>query len=99
MSIVSQIRDGAVNGDVSIATVLRQCAVLAARVDNEGFRGWVARELNGYPSDVELPSYRVLPAPAHGHLTGPFGSGYKNITIPPAVMPKGTEEYAQRVYL
>jgi len=99
MSLLAEIREAAVDGKTLMSTLLRKCAVLAARLDNTDFQVWVNHELNGYPDNVALPEYRVLAAPANGHLAGPFGSGYQNITIPVAVMPEGFEEFAKNVHL
>jgi hypothetical protein len=99
MSLLQEIRDAAVDGSVPLATMLRKCAVLATKLGNSELRTWVGYELNGYPEDVDLPNYRTQPAPAVGHLAGPFGSGYRNISIPAAVMPEGFEKFATEVYL
>ena len=97
MSLLHDIQNAAVDANVPISTLLRKCAVLAARLENEELRAWVAKELNGYDSVADVPEYRVLGAGASGHLAGPFGSGYQNITIPPSVLPQWGRKYAEEV--
>jgi len=97
MSLLQEIQDAAVDASVPISTLLRKCAVLAARLNNDELRAWVAKELNGYENDADTPDYRILGAHATGHLAGPFGSGYKNITIPPMVLPEWGRKFAEQV--
>jgi hypothetical protein len=99
VSLVTDIRDAAVKSDVSIAELLRRCAVLAASLRNQELKEWALLELNGYPKNVPLPDYRVIPAHAVGHLAGPLGSGYKGITIPASVLPEKMRDYADVVRL
>lgn len=63
MSVASEIRDAAVNGD-DLSFVLRKCLVFAHKLRYEPFIHWVNHELNGYPVDeqVPLPSYRSKPS-------------------------------------
>jgi AbiTii len=73
--------------------------VLAARLNNDELRAWVAKELNGYENAADVPEYRILDAPAVGHLAGPFGSGYQNMTIPAMVLPEDLRHYAEEIRL
>ncbi len=97
--ILKDIENAAIDGSASMSTLLRKCAVLADRLDNAELRSWVNHELNGYAGVEDLPRYRVIPAVALGNLTGPFNSGYKNITIPPIMLPEKARPYAERVDL
>jgi hypothetical protein len=63
--------------------VLRKARVLAAERDNEPLRHWATHELNGYPDEAALPSYRARrPVPVLGNFAGPFGSRVENMPIP-----------------
>jgi hypothetical protein len=100
--LLEQIEVAAVDDSTPISTLLRKCAILADRLDHDEFRTWVDRELEGYGVAAVsrfdgLPSYRILPAPAFGHLAGPMGSGYKNIPIPSALLPEKVRDFAERV--
>lgn len=99
MSVVSDIRDAAIDEAVSITTLLRRVQVLAAKLGNEQLKEWVRSELNGYASESELPGYRILPARARGNLAGPFNSGYKGLIIPESVLPEGLRKFASSVML
>lgn len=97
MSLLQGVQNAAIDATVPISTLLRRCAVLAARLNNDELRTWVFKELNGYDNADDLPDYRVLGAHATGHLAGPFNSGYQNITIPPMVLPEWGRRYAEEV--
>ena len=74
MSLLREIQDAAVNSEVELATLLRKCKVLAARLGNGEFKSWVDNELDGYKSPDGLPDYRVLTVNSKGHFAGAFGS-------------------------
>ena len=97
MSLLQDVQATAIDASVPISTLLRKCAVLANRLNNDELRAWVAKELNGYKSADDVPDYRILGASATGHLAGPFGSGYQNITIPPILLPDWGRKYAEEM--
>ncbi|MHB8834377.1 MAG: AbiTii domain-containing protein [Candidatus Methylomirabilia bacterium] len=97
MSLLDEIREDAVNGQIDISTLLRKCRVLAARLKNEEFRAWVQNELDGYPPDAPLPDYRQDNAQSLGHFVGPFGSGARNAPIPMGCIPEQYHEYVSEV--
>ena len=97
MSLLQDVQAAAIDASVPISTLLRKCAVLASRLNNDELRAWVAKELNGYKSADGVPDYRILGAPATGNLAGPFGSGYQNITIPPILLPDWGRKYAEEM--
>src|SRR5688500_2047333 len=99
MTLLQEIQGAAIDDAVSISTLLRKCAVLASRLENDELRAWVTQELNGYENSESVPDYRVLGAHATGNLAGPFGSGWTGITIPPIVLPKWGRKYAEVVKL
>lgn len=89
MTLLREIQSEATTNDASLTTVLRKCMILAARLDNQPFREWVKRELEGYPEDQPelLPDYREkIQLQVHGDFSGPFGSGMRNARIPPAAI-------------
>jgi hypothetical protein len=99
MSLLKDIQSAAIDANADIIVLLRKCKVLAARLGNSDFKSWVEHELNGYPSKDKLPEYRILKVQSRGHFSGPFGSGYKNILIPPRCLPKEWKDLATRAYL
>lgn len=94
MSLLREIQNAATDSSSNLATVLRKCRILAARLHNEPFKEWVDKELNGYDFETEedrkrLPPYRFLDGvQSRGHFSGPFGSGLKNGVIPPSCIPE-----------
>ena len=94
MSLLQDVQNAAIDASVPISTLLRRCAVLASRLNNDELRAWVAKELNGYKSADDVPDYRILAAPATGNLSGPYRSG-QNITIPPILLPDWGRKYAE----
>jgi hypothetical protein len=72
-----------------VAVLLRQCLVLAARLQNDELRDWAKLELNGYPDGVDLPPYRPkIQTQVLGDFSGPFGSGASNMGLSPEVVPE-----------
>ncbi|MCL5959400.1 MAG: hypothetical protein M1358_08805 [Chloroflexi bacterium] len=99
MSLLGEIRDAAVDSEVSLSVVLRKSKVLAARLGHEAFKKWVDQELNGYRLKGELPEYRIISVESRGYFSGPFGSGLNNAPIPPGCLPENFRELASIVYL
>lgn len=92
MTLLRQIQDEAVSGKVGIATVLRRCRVLAARLESAPLEKWIRHESDGYPTGAKLPHYRILPMRLLGTFCGPFGSGLENGEIPISSVPKEFRE-------
>ena len=59
MSLLREIQSD-LAGPTDIATVLRKCKILAARLGSEPFSRWVDLELGGYPESEPTPEYRRL---------------------------------------
>ena len=91
MSLLREIQDAAIDSKTDLASLLRQCKVLATRLGSAEFGAWVDNELSGYKSVDDLPDYRILPVFSKGH----FWDGYKyfpHIDIPLAYIPEGAGE-------
>lgn len=88
MSLLRQIQDAAASSESPLSDLLRRCQILASRLRSEDLAGWVALELNGYPSRDAVPDYRVLRGvPSVGDFSAP-GRILKNLTIAPASLPE-----------
>ncbi len=92
MTLLEDIQNAAIDRKSDLGTLLRKCKLLAARLNNSQLDNWVIWESNGYPSDVEIPNYRVWPLEVKGHFAGPFGAFTKNIQIPLALLPKNVRK-------
>ncbi len=95
MSLLRDIQAAAIDEQSQVATLLRKCKVLAARLGSEEFARWIDNELNGYTNLDELPVYRVLNVHSYGHFVGPYGQQMKNAPIPSTTLPEEVREYAQ----
>lgn len=83
MGLLNEIQNDAVSSNSNVASLLRKCLILAARVDSGLLEDWVKYELNGYPEDADVPDYRVLQLRFKGHFSGPLGAHIKNAPIAP----------------
>lgn len=53
----------------SLIDALVKTKVLLHRVGRKDLVEWVNHEINGYPDDAQLPSYRIVPAHVKGNVT------------------------------
>jgi len=81
MSLLSEIQESVVQPDTDTGPILLKLRLLAARVGSVFLEEWVKYESEGYPSDIEVPSYRIIGVSYIGTFFGPFGSGIKNAPI------------------
>lgn len=88
MSLLQQIQEAVVSEDSDLGSILLKVRLLAARLNSDVLEEWVKHESEGYPSDAEVPSYRVAGVTYRGTFSGPFGSGIKNAQIPPYLIQK-----------
>lgn len=96
MSLLREIQSAAIDSKTDLASLLRKCKVLAARLGSVEFRAWVDKELSGYkPTDI-LPEYRILYVNSKGHFSGPYGSGINNADIPLLCIPEEFREGVSR---
>ena len=86
MSLLEDIQHAAVDASGDLATLLRKCKVLAARLGNRQLENWLIWESNGYPEDVPVPKYRVWSLQVKGNFMGPFYQGLRNVPIPLALL-------------
>src|SRR5205807_7932086 len=60
MSLLRDIQNDLATPGGDIASVLRKCKILAARLGSDEFARWVTWELDGYPESQTTPDYRHL---------------------------------------
>ena len=70
MSLLREIQNLAScsSKDIDLSSLLRKCKILSARLNHHEFKVWVEKELNGYESDEELPSSRIMKVMSKGHF-------------------------------
>ncbi len=88
MSLLREIQSDATDSGRDLASLLRKCKVLAARLGSSEFKEWVNRESSGYKAEEELPEYRSFHVHSKGHFSGSFGSGIENADIPLISVPE-----------
>lgn len=88
MSLLREIQQAAVSGEVDVCTLLRKCKILAFRLGNAELKEWVDNELNGYQDASNLPPYRRLDVQSFGDFSGFAGRGLRNAPIPPSTIPE-----------
>jgi hypothetical protein len=86
MSILREIQAEILDPNVMLGSILLKLRFLAARLNSEPLADWVRHETEGYPADVDLPSYRFVGVSYEGTFSGPFGSGIQNAPIPTSLI-------------
>lgn len=72
-----------VSSAAPIGSILLKLRLLAAKLGSAELEEWVKREAEGYPSDADLPDYRIFGISFSGSFSGPFGREINNAPIPP----------------
>lgn len=94
MSLLDDIIAGATDDHVSTANLLRKVVVVCHRLGASEVRVWAESELNGYPDQTSLPSYRgPLSALVRGHYRGPAGSSATAM-----LSPQGAPDWFQEFF-
>lgn len=86
MSVLQEIIKEATAEESDVPRMLRLCLLLGKRLRHAPLTAWVQHELEGYPEDMALPSYRIL----HCRNQGTFRNGTAQVTtdIPMSVIPE-----------
>ena len=95
MTILEDIQNSAVDSKSDLATLLRKCKVLAARLGSQPLEDWVLWESNGYPDSIPVPNYRVWSLEVKGHFASPLGLT-RNVPIPIGLLSFISEESKQK---
>lgn len=88
MSLLQEIQENVVKSGTDLGPVLLKLRLLASRLGSPILEEWVKHESEGYPSDVTLPDYRIIPVTYSGTFFGAFGSGVQNAPIPSYLIEK-----------
>ena len=68
MTLLQEIQTETSSSGGDLATILRKCKILAARLGSEEFARWITCELDGYPDDQPIPV--LATCPVHPHKKG-----------------------------
>jgi hypothetical protein len=91
MALLHQIQETLLNEEKGIAPALLKFKFLAAKLGSEPLEDWVEHEMEGYPSKIEVPDYRL----ANLTYTGNFANSayqYTNHPIPTSLIRQHTSE-------
>ncbi len=88
MSLIQQIQEAVVNEKSDLSSVLLKLRLLAAKLGSDILEEWVKYESEGYPHEIDVPSYRVAKVSYRGTFLGVLGCGVKNAQIPPYLIKK-----------
>ena len=69
MTLLQEIQAETSSSGGDLATILRKCKILAARLGSEEFARWITWELDGYPDDQPIPSYRRIAVQCYANFT------------------------------
>ncbi|CDZ56050.1 AbiTii domain-containing protein [Neorhizobium galegae] len=72
MGLLTEIQNDAISDAVAVNSLLRKVMLLAHKLDSGLLEDWVKHELNGYPNDIEVPSYRKIPLNFKASLSNGF---------------------------
>ena len=97
-TLLEQIEEEAVAADSDLATLLRKCCVLAARLQNAALKKWAVSELNGYTNAKDIPDYRKFVAQSFGDFSGYAGRTLTNAPIPLLNVPAKYREGVSRFW-
>lgn len=86
MSLLHEIQEAIVDDQCELGPIFLKLRLLAGLLGGESLEKWVDHESEGYPDDVEVPSYRVTPVVYIGDFSGSFGRIMQNVTIPPFIL-------------
>jgi AbiTii len=99
MTLLEDIQNSAVDANSDLATLLRKCKLLAARLGSKPLEEWVIWESNGYPQSIAVPAYRTWSLEVLGDFAGPFQIGFRNARIPIGALrfiPEDTKQVYER---
>ena len=87
----SKIIKDLANDKVDLYTALKRTKVLLQDLNDEEILKWVNYEIEGYPDDVNLPDYRIVPGQLYGsYIKGSMAMHmkYQNVILPLGNMEK-----------
>ncbi|WP_155640055.1 hypothetical protein [Burkholderia territorii] len=92
MSLIRDIQAAAISEHGDVSALLRQCKLLAARLDHAEFGNWVDNELRGYPDSQPLPRYRRTSVLSYGEFVDTFTGSQATLQISVGILPEHLRE-------
>jgi len=88
VSLLHEIQAAVLQEDTDLGPILLKLRLLAARLGSQPLADWVKQESEGYPSNTEVPDYRIIGVSYTANFSGAFGSGIQNAPISPYLIEK-----------
>lgn len=88
LSLLYEIQKSVVQQDADLSSVLLKLRLLASRLGSDVLEEWVKHESEGYPMEIAVPAYRIIPVTYTGTFSGPGGASIRNAPIPSYVIEK-----------
>ena len=87
MSLLQKIQEDLISSDNNIDDILFKLKMFAKKANSKSLIDWVGYELNGYPDNIAIPTYRRVPVNFRGSF---LGGSYtmKNHAIPNGLVEK-----------
>lgn len=98
-SLLTSLRNHMLDESEALAGLLRKCLMLGAETGSDSLRQWARKELNGYSTDDELPSYRKLPLPPLSADTMSGNTWATNMTYSVLQLPAKAREFLGDAFL
>jgi hypothetical protein len=92
LSLLQKIQESVVNEKADLGSILLKLRLLASRLGSDLLEEWVKHEAEGYPKDIDVPSYRVVSVSYRGSFSGSFGAAINNAQIPPYLIEKYADD-------
>jgi hypothetical protein len=96
---LDEIIEAASNDKEPIGNLLRKCLILERQVKNEKFKAWINKELDGYDSKEDLPSYRSFVCINRGHFLGIAGRSLSDQPLSFHILDPKDRKLVERVAL
>ncbi len=59
--MIKELIKNLTHDEISLNQALTRAKLIAYEINNEDFKNWINKELNGYSKDDKLPDYRIIP--------------------------------------
>lgn len=96
MSLLREIQNDLASPGGDVASVLRKCKILSARLGSGDLAAWVDLELNGYPEAQPIPEYRHLATSCYANFLNIAWRANKQ-SVPLAIVPEALRDGLRRV--
>jgi len=82
MNAIQSLIDEVISDEAKLSVLFRKIFSLPSDIQYEELKNWAKKESNGYSSEEQIPDYRKIGVHNLGDFITPFGSGFKNKSIP-----------------